>query len=63
MKFRVRKRKKFEEEAEAAAETPVGGDNVVLEVEVGDEVDITKKSSNPLEELKRIAEGRGQFFE
>ena len=58
VEFRVRKRKKFEEEAAAA--TPVGGDKVVLEVEVGDEVAITKKSSNPLEELKRIAEGRGQ---
>ena len=60
MKFCVRKRKKFEE----SAAPPSPGDNVVLEVEVGDEVDIRKQDAgnrSPLDELKRIAEGRGEL--
>ena len=61
MKFCIRKRKKFEENAALA---PSPGDNVVLEVEVGDEVEIKKAeegSRSPLDELKRIAEGRGEL--
>ena len=60
MKFCVRKRKKFEE----SAAPPSPGENVVLEVEVGDEVEIRKQDADnrsPLDELKRIAEGRGEL--
>ena len=65
MKFRVkfRKRKKFEESAAASP-----GDKVALEVEVGSEELEVKgggggaggSSRSPLDELKRIAEGRGE---
>ena len=62
MKFCVRKRKKFEEDAAPAPPSP--GDNVVLEVDVGDEVEIRSQqdhsSRSPLDELRRIAEGRGE---
>ena len=58
VKFRVkfRKRKKFED----GAATP--GDKVALEVEVGsEELEVKGGSSrSPLDELKRIAEGRGE---
>ena len=61
--FRVkfRKRKKFEESAASP------GDKVALEVEVGSEELEVKgnggaggSSRSPLDELKRIAEGRGE---
>ena len=58
MKFRVifRKRKKFEDGV-------APGDKVALELEVGsEELEVKGGSSSrsPLDELKRIAEGRGE---
>ena len=55
VKFR-RKRKKFEESAASP------GDKVALELEVGsEELEVKGEvSRSPLDELKRIAEGRGE---
>ena len=56
VKFR-RKRKKFEESAASP------GDKVALELEVGSEeleVKVGEVGRSPLDELKRIAEGRGE---